>query len=198
MTSAVPTSTSPSPRQRILEAAHDLFYAEGIRATGVDRVIEAAKVTKVTFYRQFPSKDDLVDAYLGMRHDRWTSWLRSSLEDRRARKTGGVDAIAEVLRGWWEAPSFRGCAFINAATELGPASPRILEVYRKHKEAMEGILLEALGKDRRGPGVGEALVVAVDGAILQAQAGVPLDRVEAALRRLLESCSGGRRASRKT
>jgi AcrR family transcriptional regulator len=57
-----------SARDRILRTAHDLFYADGLRATGIDRVIAEAGVTKVTFYRHFPSKNDLILAYLNLRH----------------------------------------------------------------------------------------------------------------------------------
>jgi len=59
------------PRERILVAAHALFYGEGIRATGVDKIIERSSVSKVTFYRQYASKDDLIRAYLDYRHKKW-------------------------------------------------------------------------------------------------------------------------------
>jgi AcrR family transcriptional regulator len=190
MTPTVPTSARPSPRQRILEAAHDLFYSQGIRATGVDRVIEVAKVTKVTFYRQFPSKDDLVAAYLEYRHDLWMGWFRTRLEVHRSRRRSGLDALLRTLREWWDDPSFRGCAFINAATEIGPSSPAALETFRRHKSEM----LEVLGgvlplPDTRRESL-QAIAFAVDGAILHAQAGAPLDRVETALRGILGSWLG--------
>lgn len=70
------TTVSDLPaRERILLAAHDLFYREGIRATGVDKVIAAAGVTKVTFYRHFPSKHDLIRAFLEYRHGIWMAWF---------------------------------------------------------------------------------------------------------------------------
>lgn len=58
-------------RQRVLLTAYRLFYRDGIRATGIDRVIAESGTTKATFYRHFPSKNDLVSAYLVHRHDRW-------------------------------------------------------------------------------------------------------------------------------
>ncbi len=71
-------------RERILATAYRLFYREGIRATGIDKVIaEAGGVTKVTFYRHFPSKDALILAYLELRHQRWMDWFVDSL-DRHA------------------------------------------------------------------------------------------------------------------
>ena len=68
-----------SARERILLTAHDLFYSDGVRATGIDKVIAEARVTKVTFYRHFPSKNDLIRAYLDYRHERWMSWFKDAL-----------------------------------------------------------------------------------------------------------------------
>ena len=71
MTSDSHGSGTPSARDRILRTAHDLFYRDGIRATGIDRVIAESGVAKLTFYRHFPSKNDLIRAYLDYRHQRW-------------------------------------------------------------------------------------------------------------------------------
>lgn len=190
MKASATSAPAPSPRQRILDAAHDLFYSQGIRATGVDRVIEAAKVTKVTFYRQFPSKDELVAAYLGYRHDLWMGWFRTRLEAHRSGGRSGLDALLRTLREWWDDPSFRGCAFINAATEIGPSSPAALETFRGHKSEMLEVLggvLPLSGARRESL---QAIAFAVDGAILHAQAGAPLDGVETALRGILGSWLG--------
>lgn len=162
----------PAPRQRILIAAHDLFYREGIRATGVDRVIAQAQVSKVTFYRQFKSKDALIAAYLDYRHDYWISWFRASIESNVRLKTSGLDALMETLRSWWESPDFRGCAFINAVVELGPTSPETLDVFRKHKADMRDILSGIFPAQSRDTRKAYSLALAVDGAIVQVQAGV--------------------------
>ena len=71
-------------RERILLAAHELFYRDGLRATGVDRVIAAAGVTKVTFYRHFPAKDELIRAFLAYRHERWMDWFQAALARHQA------------------------------------------------------------------------------------------------------------------
>ena len=73
-----------SARDRILGTAHDLFYRDGIRATGIDRLIAESGVTKVTFYRHFPSKNDLVRAFLDLRHARWMAWFVDALGRRGA------------------------------------------------------------------------------------------------------------------
>ena len=67
-------------RDRLLHTAHALFYRDGIRATGIDRVIAESGVTKVTFYRHFPSKNDLICAYLEYRHTGWMAWFGDALQ----------------------------------------------------------------------------------------------------------------------
>jgi AcrR family transcriptional regulator len=114
----------PSPvRERILAAATEHFYAEGIRAVSADRLIAAAGVSKVTFYRHFPSKDDLIVAYLEATAalERQTmEQLRDQAGDPRA----ALRAIASAIADWSCSPGFRGCPFINAAAEFAdPAHP---------------------------------------------------------------------------
>ncbi|WP_394700542.1 TetR/AcrR family transcriptional regulator [Thiomicrorhabdus sp.] len=83
-----PHATKLPARERILLTAHDLFYREGIRATGIDRLIREAGVTKVTFYRHFPSKNDLILAFLHYRHQRWMDWFASGAENSRKSPRG--------------------------------------------------------------------------------------------------------------
>lgn len=105
-------------RRRLLDAAGDLFYRQGINATGVDAVIEAADVARMTFYKQFGSKDALIAAYLEERDERWRDLLERTIagagDDRRAR----LLAIFDALEEWIATESFRGCSFVNAAAEL--------------------------------------------------------------------------------
>ena len=160
-----------SARERILRTAHDLFYAEGLRAAGIDRVIAEAGVTKVTFYRHFPSKNDLILAYLALRHDRWMKWFTDALE-RHGGASAGAQALAPVMKEWFldqALGDFRGCAFLNGVSEMGPAMPALVEATRQHKQDMTDAieaLLPPSGQSRR---TAEALAVAVDGAIVQAQ-----------------------------
>src|SRR3954470_24343514 len=86
-------------RERILVTSHDLFYRAGIRATGIDRVIAASGVTKVTFYRHFPSKDDLVRAFLDHRHGLWMAWFVDALGRGRAQqRLGAARSSASATR----------------------------------------------------------------------------------------------------
>ena len=154
-----------SPRERILRAAHDLFYREGVRATGIDRVISESGVAKLTFYRQFASKDDLVLAFLDFRHERWMAWFAEAL----ARHGGTTAAIAPALAEWFAGDDYRGCAFLNSVGELAPALPAVLDATRRHKldmtAAVTRLMKPAPGRAR----IARALALAIDGAIVQAQ-----------------------------
>ena len=126
--STATTRRVSAARERLLRTASELFYAEGIRAVGVDRVIEVAGVTRATFYRHFPSKDDLVVAYLRAVHDAVRTLAGDQPGERRLRQI--VGSMGELLC----APGFRGCSFINAAAEFAdPDSPvhRAVADYRR-------------------------------------------------------------------
>ena len=159
------TTSAAPPRERILRAAHDLFYRDGIRATGIDRVIAESGVAKVTFYRQFASKDDLILAFLALRHERWMAWFVDAL----SRHGGTPAAIAPALAEWFDGPDYRGCAFLNSVGELAASLPAVVEATRRHKLDMTAAIARLV---KPGPGrtrTARALALAVDGAILQAQ-----------------------------
>jgi len=191
MPSHVSVSHSPepvlTPRERILRTAHDLFYREGVRATGIDRIILESHVTKVTFYRHFPGKKDLVLAFLDQRHRRWMSWF----DDALARHGGTPLAMVHAMSEWFADPGFRGCAFINTAGELGGSMPEVLAITRSHKEQVVSAI-EALlpgGETRRVDAL--ALCVAMDGAIVRAAFDAEPDQALLALRTIVQSMSRG-------
>jgi AcrR family transcriptional regulator len=117
------TTTAPaqsehraSARERLLAAANELFYAEGVQTVGIDRIIERAGVAKASLYNLFGSKEELVAAYLASRHDRTTSRLTEAIdcvEDPRQKILAVFDCQAEQ----YQRPDFNGCAFIAASTE---------------------------------------------------------------------------------
>ena len=181
-------------RERILLTSHDLFYADGIRATGIDRVIAASGVTKVTFYRHFPSKDDLVREFLDYRHTRWMAWFVDALGRRGAHeRVGDANALlllADVMAEWFADPVFRGCAFINATAEVGGSVEGALQRAREHKREMVEVIAGLL--PARLPArmaLAQAAGLGVDGAIIKAQMGDAAVAREAVddLRRLLEA-----------
>uniref|UniRef100_UPI00403A4DE9 TetR/AcrR family transcriptional regulator n=1 Tax=Variovorax sp. BK018 TaxID=3450241 RepID=UPI00403A4DE9 len=169
---SISISNSDLPaRERILRTAHDLFYAEGLRATGIDRVITEAGVTKVTFYRHFPSKNDLILTYLNLRHERWMKWFTEAVE-RHGGASKGAQALPPVMKEWFRGKAlgdFRGCAFLNGVSEMGPTMPALVQATRQHKQQMTDVIEALLPQSGQRKRTAEALASAVDGAIVQAQ-----------------------------
>ena len=174
---------SATPRQRILLTAHALFYRDGIRATGIDRVIAESGVAKATFYRHFPSKNDLILAYLDHRHQLWIEWFKGAL----ARHGNTPRSLLAALAEWFGDPSFRGCAFINSVGELAMEIPAIAALTRAHKQQMAEVIASLLppGADRDIDA--RSLALAVDGAIVRAQSGEPLSATMASLERIVSA-----------
>ena len=120
----------PSARERLLAAANELFYAEGVHTVGIDRVIEKAGVAKASLYNTFGSKDELVRAYLEHRHEVVAARITRYLErygTPRERLLGVLEAQGEIYAD----PGFRGCAFAAASAESpGEAVSRATGDYR--------------------------------------------------------------------
>tara|TARA_R110002050_G_scaffold57423_5_gene129228 strand:+ start:145053 stop:145625 length:573 start_codon:yes stop_codon:yes gene_type:complete len=165
MTTKQTQTSSPSARERILLTAHDLFYADGIRATGIDSIIKQAKVTKVTFYRHFPSKHDLIIAFLEYRHQRWMAWFTESIMCHG----NTVDALIPSLSEWFESDHYRGCAFINSVGELGETMPEVIRLTQQHKHDMAKFIENLLTDSASKASTANALALAIDGAIIRAQ-----------------------------
>lgn len=187
----MPISRSPElaelpARERILATAHDLFYGDGIRATGIDRLIAASGVTKVTFYRHFPSKNDLIRSYLDYRHRLWIDWFRDALARHGSARIGAM-ALLPTLKEWWSDARFRGCAFINASVELGTSSDEVLEVSRVHKEEMIEAISSTLPPGRRRRALAQSLALAVDGAVVHVQLGMDAEQVSSGFEQLLKA-----------
>jgi AcrR family transcriptional regulator len=145
------TSTAPvrrSARERLLEAANELFYAEGVQSVGIDRVIEQAGVAKASLYNTFGSKEELVKAYLENRHAGTTARLHAAVEresDPRARLLAVFDAQAE----FFSQPGFRGCAFSSATAEA-PRGGRIEQAADDYRADIRG-LFHGLAADAGAP-----------------------------------------------
>jgi AcrR family transcriptional regulator len=111
-------------RERLLEAASRLFHENGIQATGVDALIAAAGIAKATFYRHFPSKDDLVVAWLRDPRTRWLDRVRADVEAQAAEGPAAIPLFFEALGDWLETEGYRGCPYLNTSVEItDPAHP---------------------------------------------------------------------------
>jgi len=114
-----------SGRERILEAAYDLFSRSGVRAIGVDTITAEADVAKMTLYRNFASKSDLALAFLALREERWTvGWLQAQVRSRADSPAGQLLEIFEVFSEWFAREDFEGCAFVTSLLEFDdPGDP---------------------------------------------------------------------------
>jgi AcrR family transcriptional regulator len=162
----IPEVEALPPAERILATAHELFYRDGIRATGVDRVIAESGVAKKTFYRYYPAKNDLIVAFLEYRHRNWMAWFEDALQRHGANPLAIVPTLAE----WFQSDMYRGCAFINAVVEVGETLPAAMEISRRHKQDMARAIRKLLpASSRTAKADARALAMAVDGAIVGAQ-----------------------------
>jgi AcrR family transcriptional regulator len=164
-----PEQRRRTAKQRLLEAADDLFYTEGIHTVGIDRVIAHAGVAKGSLYYSFTGKDELVHEYLTHRHGNWAERVSAGIEahtDPRAR----ILAVYDVLGTLFAQPDYRGCAFMNATAEAAPGSveARAATTFRAWVHTL--FLDLATDTDARDPKqLAETLVLLYDGAVATAQ-----------------------------
>src|SRR3954469_25198477 len=123
----------PSARERILDTASELFSRYGTRAVGVDRIIAECGIAKMTLYRNFPSKDDLILAFLERRDERWTrAWLQAEAERRGATPAERLLAIFDTFEGWFAEDDFEGCSFINVMLEVTDCDNAVRQASVRH------------------------------------------------------------------
>lgn len=118
MSSPPDPSDKLSARDRILAAANELFYKEGIRAIGIDTVIEKAGVAKMSLYRAFPSKDDLIAAFMEMRDGMYWKWWDGVVARHPDDPRAQLRALFQALGKRTSSPDYRGCPFVNTAVEF--------------------------------------------------------------------------------
>jgi AcrR family transcriptional regulator len=105
-------------RERLLDAAYELFSRRGVQAVGIDAIIERSGVARQTMYRHFASKQDLVLAFLERREELWTrGWLQEEVTRRESNPRDQLLAVFDVFDQWFHAPEFEGCSFINVMLE---------------------------------------------------------------------------------
>ena len=172
----VAPAAQPAPaKNRILVTANELFYEDGIRNVGVDRIIAASSVTKATFYKHYRAKDNLIVEYIRAQHDQVRSDIEAiitSASTPEAALRCFVTAISEEI----SRPGFRGCPFINAAAEFPDPTHPVRQIVTAHREwyvdALAG-MLKKMGHPVPGDGADE-LLLARDGALAGGYAGDPI------------------------
>jgi AcrR family transcriptional regulator len=177
------TKVEGTARERLLAAANELFYKEGVRTVGIDRVIEHAGVAKASLYTSFGSKEALVRAYLQLRVEgrvRRITQRIATVEDPRARILGVFDVLAEAVAD----PSYRGCAFINASAEGPRDENQVSQVCTDWRMWLRALFID-LARDLGAADpekLGRRLVMLYDGATV----GASMDRDATAGRRARE------------
>jgi AcrR family transcriptional regulator len=155
-------------RQTVVDTAERLFYNEGFHAVGIDRIIAEAGVAKMTLYKHFPSKADLIVAVLKARDARWQESLRSFVN--------GFDDPQEKIKAifmwhdrWFNEADFNGCLFINAAIEYSNAEDVIHLSSRHHKQIILAqiiVILEKMMEKKTAKKLAEQLLQVLEGAII--------------------------------
>jgi AcrR family transcriptional regulator len=160
-------------RQHIIETAYALFKRDGLHATGVDRIIAEAGVAKMTMYRHFPSKDDLIVEVLTWRQKRFDEQL-DTLAEKAATTEQKIATIFDWYETWFESPGFHGCLFQHSLAEYGtPGHPVYAAVTRQKfhlKQRMRAILEASMPGDQ-AENASATLLMLIEGATLLAHMG---------------------------
>lgn len=163
-------SAEPSVRGRLIEAAARLFCRYGINAVGVDAVIAEAGVAKASLYKNFGSKEGLVEAVLVHEGQAWREWFIGALLEGEAPAREKLQRIFPLLREWFSGERFYGCPFINAVGEHDKDDARLRELTLAHKKAILASLTDLAGQAGlvEPDYVAHQLGLLIDGAIVAA------------------------------
>jgi AcrR family transcriptional regulator len=154
-------------REELVDRALELFYRHGFHATGIDRVLAEAGVAKMTLYKHFRSKDELILAALRRRDERFRSWFMREVERRGRTARDRLLVVFDILQTWFASREFRGCLFVNAAAEFHDPSDPIHAAASEHKRQIRDFLMKlASDAGAADPGrLAGALNLLIEGAI---------------------------------
>jgi AcrR family transcriptional regulator len=153
-------------QEKLLRATEHLIYAGGINATGMDLIVKTSGVARKSIYKHYGTKEALVAAALEARDERWMQWFIAATTGAPSPRAC-VLSIFDALREWFASDGFRGCAFVNAAGEIGDANSPIRAIARRHKERLRAHV-QSLVQAADVPHADERarqLLVLIDGAI---------------------------------
>jgi len=172
-------------REHVLETASRLFYQEGLRAVGVDRVVAEAGISKATLYRYFDNKEALIVAYLKARHERSASEIERTLEEASASAEQMLHSLFHLLEVKAATADYRGCAFLLAAAEQDD-SASVRRLARMHKRAVRALFVKAFGEFVTDAELfADELMVLYDGTLAGAQVSRKTARAQVSLRMAL-------------
>ena len=189
-----PVATMPidEARRSVLRAADELFYAHGIGGVVMSDVRDASGVSMRRLYAMYPSKSELVAAWLTDRHDTWMAWFTTSVDRHIAAGADPVLATFDAIAEWVASSGYRGCAFINSLAETSEVNDSHRTIIAAHKRDLVEHLGHLAARDHPDapPWLASALAVIVDGVIVQCTifaSTEPLDAARSAVRQLLET-----------
>jgi AcrR family transcriptional regulator len=160
------TAARPRVRDRIFETACDLFYRHGIRAVGVDAIACEAGTNKMSFYRSFASKDELVSEYLRDRQREFWNWWNATIAPHAGNPRRQIEALFESHLAHVEDSDCRGCALGNAAVEISDDNDALSTLVRDYKQKIRDELRgmsHAMGA-RDADALGDSLMLLMDGS----------------------------------
>ena len=141
MTEAPELPTETDARERIMESAYELFSRRSINAVGIDEVVDNAAVAKATLYRHFPSKDELVLAFLERREQVWTKeWVEAEARQRGDTSEEQLLAIFDLFDEWFRREDFEGCSFVNVLLEMNDRESTLGRASADHLAEIRTIL----------------------------------------------------------
>lgn len=160
-------------RQRILDTASKLFYEEGIQNVGVDRIVSESSVAKMSLYKYFRSKDELIVEFLRYAHDRWKDWFVEAVEKYHRSLNHRILACFYALDEWIHINDFRGCPFINSVVELANDRHPGGAVAYEHRTFIRSYFAEQISLQALEVSIEltEQLLILMDGAIIGAMMG---------------------------
>ncbi len=192
------TRTDEQAREAILSAADELFYARGVQAVGMDEIRDRAALPLKRIYAVFPSKGDLVEAYLTRRDEQWRDAVEAYVTRRSDDPREQLLMVFDALHRWTRSqPQFRGCAFHNAIGELGGTSPAATAIVRSNKHHLRAFLERTARRARlrRPAEVAFQLMLLAEGALVTAAVDDDPDvpkRARAAAQILIDAATNGR------
>jgi AcrR family transcriptional regulator len=174
-------------RERLVKKADQLFYAEGVHAVGIDRIIKEASVAKMTLYNHFRSKDDLILAVLQQREENLNEMFSKSIAKHARKGKSRLEAFFLAMKDWFRKDDFRGCSFINTTIELADNSHAASKFSASHKKRFHRMIGELVAEEvgAEAKTIAPAISLLAEGAIVAAviqQSAKPADTArEAAL-----------------
>ncbi|MFY0730675.1 TetR/AcrR family transcriptional regulator [Pseudomonas sp. NFX15] len=159
-------TTNNETRDIIMNVTEKLIYKSGIAATGMDRLVKTAGVSRKSIYRYFANKDELVLAALQRRDQRWMHWYKTEV-GRAETSAGRLLNLFTVLKSWFESEGFRGCAFINTSGETGNPQDPVRLLAKEHKQKLLDYLYELCTEHgaHDPQTLARQLLILIDGAI---------------------------------